>query len=175
MLYPLPLRDTLLRAAEAGLYRLHWSAKILEEVTCNLIKRGKMNPVQASRLQEVLQEAFPQASIEVPEALIDVMTNDPRDRHVLAAAVRAGAQVVVTFNLSDFRDEDLQPWDVEAQHPDVFLCHLYHSDLGAMVRVVLQQAQALKRPPISSEELLALLELQVPKFVEFVRHPSSPA
>jgi predicted nucleic acid-binding protein len=169
VLYPLPLRDTLLRAAEIGLYRPHWSDRILEEVTRNLIDRGKINIAQAERFQAVLQKAFPQASVEVLQALVDVMTNDPKDRHVLAAAVGVRAQVVVTFNLKDFQDRDLEPWDVQAQHPDVFLSHLYHIDQEAMVRVVLQQAQALKRPPMKLEELLVLLEAQVPKFVELLR------
>jgi hypothetical protein len=49
------------------------------------------------------------------------------------------------------------------------LSHLYHIDQEAMVRVILQQAQALKRPPMTLEELLVLLESQVPKFVERLR------
>jgi hypothetical protein len=53
------------------------------------------------------------------------MTNDPGDRHVLAAAVFAGASLIVTFNLKDFSEKALAPWQIEAQHPDTFLCTLY--------------------------------------------------
>lgn len=174
VLYPLPLRDTLLRAAEAGLYRPHWSDRILEEVMRNLIECGKLNLAQASKLQEVLQKAFPQAATDVPQALIDVMTNHPKDRHVLAAAVSIRAELIITFNLKDFQDEDLRPWAVQAQHPDDFLAHLYDLDLEAMVQVVRQQAQALKRPPMYLEELLTLLALQVPKFVQLIQKYHSP-
>ncbi|AGY60444.1 PIN domain-containing protein [Gloeobacter kilaueensis] len=174
VLYPLPLRDTLLRAAGAGIYRPHWSLAILEEVTRNLLKRGRLNQLQADDLQQALQKAFPQAIVEVPMALIAAMTNHPKDRHVLAAAVRIGAQVIVTTNIKDFQKEDLQPWDVEAQHPDAFLCHLYHIDPQAMVQAVVRQAQALKRPPMSVQELLERLELQVPQFAALVREVECP-
>ncbi|MFO0135945.1 MAG: hypothetical protein ACK56U_20305, partial [Planctomyces sp.] len=56
------------------------------------------------------------------ETLIDAVTlPDPDDRHVLAAAIRAGADLIVTFNLKDFPEKDLKPYGIEAQHPDDFL------------------------------------------------------
>jgi hypothetical protein len=87
------LRDTLLRAAEAGLYRPYWSQEILDGATRNLVMTGRMTEEQAIRLQTQIQRAFPQALIEVPDTLIESMTNDPADRHVLAAAVFAGATI----------------------------------------------------------------------------------
>src|SRR5712691_5105005 len=48
------------------------------------------------------------------EALIDEMVNDPKDRHVLAAAVRGGAELLVTENLRDFPAEALSPYDLQA-------------------------------------------------------------
>jgi len=55
------------------------------------------------------------------DSLIDGMTNDPKDRHVLAAAVRANAEVIVTFNLRDFPEPALKPYDILTVHPDDFL------------------------------------------------------
>ncbi|MCA9815365.1 MAG: hypothetical protein KC652_09630 [Cyanobacteria bacterium HKST-UBA01] len=61
VLFNRPVTDTLLRAAEYGLYRVHWTQRILDETTGSLIKRSKMNRAQASHLQEELAKAFPEA------------------------------------------------------------------------------------------------------------------
>ncbi len=100
-------RDTLLRAAEAGLYRPYWSERILGEVRRNLIelltRRGRADPdVAVSYLIDEMCGQFPEAMVEGYEPLIPVMTNEERDRHVLAAAVVCRAQVIVTENLGDF-------------------------------------------------------------------------
>ena len=94
------LRDTLLRMAEVNLYRVHWSQEILEGATRNLIEAGRMTNAKAVRLQKMLENAFPEAMVEVPTELVQVMSNDPGDRHVLAAAVVAKATVIVTYNLT---------------------------------------------------------------------------
>jgi hypothetical protein len=64
------------------------------------------------------------------------MTNNPKDRPVLAAAVACGAQTIVTFNLKDFPPGPLAPWSVEAQSPDEFLIHQYHLDPETVFTVV---------------------------------------
>ena len=89
------------RHALAGhdLYRVHWSRKILDETTKNLIERGKMNKDQAAHLVSEMAKAFPEAMIEVPQQQIDAMRNDPKDRHVAACAVCAAAEVICTINV----------------------------------------------------------------------------
>ena len=76
VLYPMYLRDTLLRMAEVNLYRVHWSQEILEGATRNLIEAGKMTNAKAARLQKMLENAFPEAMVEVPTELVQVMSND---------------------------------------------------------------------------------------------------
>jgi polyhydroxyalkanoate synthesis regulator phasin len=99
VLFNAPVRDTLLRAAEYGLYRVHWSELILEETTRNLIASGKMSQAQAVYFVAELARAFPEALTKVPDKQIDAMKNEPGDRHVAACAVCAQAEVVVTFNV----------------------------------------------------------------------------
>lgn len=87
-------RDTLLRAAEKNLYRPYWTEEILEEVRRNLaamlMKRGHTHAAAAAQhLIDELRAQFPEALVEGYEALTLSMTNDPKDRHVLAAAVVA--------------------------------------------------------------------------------------
>src|SRR5438445_2205186 len=85
VLFPLTLRDTLLRAAEAGVFQLYWSDAILAEVRRNLVRTDMASDEQAARLVSVMSAAFPEALITGHESLIDSMPNDPKDRHVVAA------------------------------------------------------------------------------------------
>lgn len=103
VLFNRPVTDTLLRAAEYGLYRVHWSKNILDETTRNLIEKRKITNSQAAHLQRELAKAFPEALVSFPDNLIEKMTNSKSDRHVVAAAVMAHAQVIVTFNLKHFK------------------------------------------------------------------------
>jgi hypothetical protein len=100
------------------------------------------------------------------EALITAMKNDEKDRHVVAAAVKAGAQMIVTSNLKHFRE---LPEGIEAQSPDDFLCNLFDLDPDGMVELVREQAAALKKPKRSYEELLDGLSKFVPEFVAALR------
>ena len=64
VLFPMPLRDTLLRIAERGLYRLHFSQEILDETTRNLVKKNRMTPEQAVRYQDCMKQFFPESLVE---------------------------------------------------------------------------------------------------------------
>lgn len=122
VLYPFTLRDTLLRAAAAGLFQAYWSEEILDEATRNLVDHGVMHAAQAARLRAAMANAFPEALVSGHEHLTAGLKSDEKDRHVVAAAVKAGAQVIVTANLADFRH---LPEGIEAQSPDEFLTNLF--------------------------------------------------
>jgi hypothetical protein len=95
------------------------------------------------------------------EVLVQGLTlPDQDDRHVLAAAIRAGAQVIVTYNLADFPATELDTYGIEAQHPDTFIMHLLDLAPAVVATVVKEQREALRNPPRSAEELLATLESQ---------------
>jgi len=79
---------------------------------------------------------------------------DPNDGHVLAAAIRSNAQVIVTFNLKDFPDAVLAPFGIEAKHPDDFVLDAIGLAPGAIATIVSQQTGALKSPPVSRAEML---------------------
>jgi predicted nucleic acid-binding protein len=158
VIFPMPLCDTLLRAAEAELYEVHFSQEILDGATRNLVKKGRMTEVKAARFQEVIKNTFPEGIIEVPASLVEAMTNHPGDRHVVAAAIVANAKVIVTDNLKHFPKEALEPYDIEAQHPDVFLTELFDNDPESMVEVIRQQVEDLKNPPHNVAEIIERLE-----------------
>lgn len=161
------VRDTLLRAAEYSLFRVHWSQQILDETTKNLVGKNKMNLEQAAHLVRELANAFPEAIVEVPDDMIASMKNDLKDRHVAAAAVSSSAQVIVTFNTPDFKPEHLGQLNIEAQHPDVFLLYLFGLQPGLLITILIEQAQDLT--DVTLDQLLVKLERHVPRFVSAAR------
>lgn len=173
VLIPAPLRDTLLRAAEAGLYRVQWSDDILEEVRRNLVSELGRTEEQSQRLVEAIRGAFPEALGTGYAPLTAAMTNHPKDRHVLAAAVVAGAQVIVTNNLKDFPTAALAPLSIEAQAPDDFLISLFDLDPDQMVQIVTRQAQDLRAPPMAFADLMRILEKHAPRFAGRIRARAS--
>jgi predicted nucleic acid-binding protein len=119
VLYPAYVCDTLLRLADAEAYRPLWSTDVLLELRRSLVDRG-LPADRVDRRIAQMSQSFPDAMVVGYESLIEAMGNDPKDRHVLAAAVRANAEVIVTFNLSDFPEPALKPYDIVAVRPDDF-------------------------------------------------------
>lgn len=111
-LYPAHLRDSLLRLAERHFFEPLWTEEILSELSKALARSG----IGASPVEHLLgemREAFPEASIDGYQDLIKSMLSpDPADRHVLAAAVRANAGAIVTFNRRDFPPEAVELYEI---------------------------------------------------------------
>jgi predicted nucleic acid-binding protein len=170
VLIPMKLTDLLLRLAEANTYRLLWSDEVLAEVERNLPDLG-VHPDKARWRIEQMRCAFPDALVTGYEALIPAMTNHPKDRHVLAAAVRADAAVIVTNNLTDFRSEDLQPYDIDAVHPDDFLLDQLDLYPAQTVRCVREQITACRNPAIATDEFLMTFAKTVPRFASMISEP----
>jgi hypothetical protein len=167
-LYPVVLRETLLRTAAAGLYRPIWSGRVIHEVLRHQTAHGRLTAGQAASLQDRLARDFPDAWVLPDEELIARMTNHHRDRHVLAAAVMAGATVVVTPNLKDFPPPALQPYGIQALHPAAFLTGLYQADPTG-IRRELEQLAASWEPPVPLATLLDWLQTTAPRFARTVR------
>ena len=168
VLYPAHLRDTVLRLAERGLYRALWSADIVDELRRNLAE--VVDPTAVDHLLDQMAAAFPDAEVTGYQSLLDGLTCDPKDRHVLAAAVRADAAAIVTFNTNDFPDHSVEPFELDVIHPDTFL--LDQLDLGpvAVIQELVQQAAANRRAPKTVPQLLDALERAgVPAFADEVR------
>ena len=104
VLYPNTLRDLLIRIAQSGTVQARWTDKILEEMTSSLQRnRPDTRPERLHRLRELMNGAVRDCLVSGYEPLIEgLKLPDPGDRHVLAAAIKAGAQVIVTRNLKDF-------------------------------------------------------------------------
>jgi predicted nucleic acid-binding protein len=159
VLYPAPLRDFLVWLALSGRFRARWTALIHDEWVRNLLKnRPELDPLQLARTVSLMNKAIPDALVTGHDTLIDGLTlPDPDDRHVLAAAIRCGANVIVTFNERDFPAAYLTSFGVEVQHPDEFIDNLFDLDQAAVVAAARRQRGALKNPPIEVDRYLEIL------------------
>lgn len=159
VLYPAPLRDFLLRLAMTELFRARWTDHIHAEWMRSVLNNRKDITIkQLERTRQLMDQAVPDCLVTNYENLIDSLKlPDPDDRHVLAAAMRCQAGVIVTFNLNDFPSDILGQYGIEAQHPDEFIGHLLDLDPGAVCNAARQQRQALRNPPKSSGEFLDTL------------------
>lgn len=168
-LFGIRLTDLILRLADEGAFRALWSEEVLEEVRRNVIRTG----IEAADIDHritAMRQYFPDALVTGYEGLTDALTCDPKDRHVLAAAVRAKADVLVTFNLKDFPDESLEPFDVEVVHPDDFLLDQLDLFPGVVIRVLHELADDYIDPPVTVDDVLETLRRAgVPRFVADVR------
>lgn len=171
VLYPVYLRDVVLRFAYAGVFQLYWTDQILHEMTRNIKKKvPEERHDRVDRTVAQMRAAFPEAMVTGHENLIPSMTNHPKDHHVLAAAVHAGVDLLVTSNVGDFPRSSCEPYNIDVQPPDDFLCYQWELRNPEHLTYILENwAANLVSPPIPLETLLEEhLYNRVPKFSETV-------
>lgn len=159
VLHPASVRDLLVRLGMTGRFQARWTEEILDEMVASVARRQPEVPMERlTRTRELMCEAIPDCLVSGYEQLIDGLElPDPDDRHVLAAAIRASADVIVTFNLRDFPGEQLDRYSIDAQSPDVFVLHLVDLAPAAVAGVLHEQAADLRNPPRTVEELVERL------------------
>ncbi|MEA2690189.1 MAG: hypothetical protein QOJ39_2293 [Candidatus Eremiobacteraeota bacterium] len=162
----MPLCDTVLRLAALGLFEAYWSETILSEVGRTLAKFGK-SQVQIERRLSQMRQAFPEAIVAGFDFLIPAMTNDEKDRHVLAAAVSAGVNQVVTQNTRDFPPESADPYEIEILSPDEFLLNVVDLYPKQTLVAIRQQSEALRREN-GLDAVISKLAMQVPQFAQAI-------
>lgn len=169
VLYGAILNDFVLELAERGLFRPLWSEDVLFELSKNLVKNGE-DQERVEKRVAAMTTFFADAMVSGYENLVPEMTNDSEDRHVLAAAVRGGAEVLVTFNLKDFPEQSVNAFDIEVVHPDDFLLDqldLYHAQT---LRALVETVEDYDSPAMTVEDfLLALTRAGVPRFAAAAR------
>jgi predicted nucleic acid-binding protein len=162
VLYPAPLRDLLMWLALTDVFRARWTDAIHEEWMQSLLKdRPDLPRARVERTRDRMNAYVRDCLVTEYEDLIEALTlPDPDDRHVLAAAIRAHADVIVTYNLDDYPRDILQGYRIEAQHPDEFVSRLLDVAPSTVYWAVRQQRENLKNPPRTAEQLLETLERQ---------------
>jgi len=163
----MPLADTLLRLAGGRrLYLPKWTDQIMTEVNRNLAENFGLTDEQVAYRESEIRRHFPEAWVEGHEDLISAMTNHPKDRHVLAAAVRCNAEVIVTLNVKDFPRTALDPYSITAMGPSTFLRNLYDLDPEVVANTLARQATSINK---TVEYVLDRLSVNAPGFVSFFK------
>jgi predicted nucleic acid-binding protein len=160
VLYPSTLRDLLIRLAQTGLIHARWTEQILDEMFAALKRSNpQLDPVKLHRTRTLMNRAVRDWKITGYEPLIDSLKlPDLDDRHVLAAAIRAGAQLIVTSNLRDFPASDVHPWNIQVKSPDEFVRDQISLNRSMVYAAVQQISNSWKNPPGSIDDVLDRLE-----------------
>jgi predicted nucleic acid-binding protein len=171
VLYGYLSRDLLLSLAQADLYHARWTNKITQEWNSNLVRN---KPELAGRLDALvsrMHQAVPDCLVENFEHLIGSLTlPDPKDRHVLAAAIMGHADAIVTLNLKDFPQDLLDPYNIEVQHLDDFIVNqLEMRPIQALGAIKAMRARQCK-PALTALALIELIERRgMPQTAQFLR------
>ena len=160
-----------MQLAMTGMFRAKWSDAIYDEWIRSLLnQRPDLTREKLQRTRDNMNAHVDGLVTDYESLIPGLWLPDPNDRHVLAAAIRARADVIVTFNLADFPESSLSQFEIAAQHPDEFIHHLIDLNPDAVCEAARQQRANLKKPPRTVEEFLQTLEQQhLPETLEFLR------
>jgi predicted nucleic acid-binding protein len=148
---------------------VYFTHEILREMRRNVLRDYPIEPSAIDRTIRQMVAAFEEGLIEDYEHLIPRMTNHPKDRHVLAAAVKADVDVIVTDNTKDFPEGSLMEYEIEVRTPEAFLTDCLESFPEQMREMMRRWSGDLDHPPMSELEILDTLSRSLPRFSQAMR------
>ena len=158
-------RNLLLSLAEGEFFRLRWSALVLDEVERAITRLYAQKHLEdgaqrAAKARREMERAFEEAVVSGYEDLQPGLGElpDANDAHVIAAAVKTRASVIVTENLRDFPERILRPLDLEAKTADEFIADTVDLDIGRAIPMIRRMRERLKLPEKTAEALLLDME-----------------
>lgn len=157
VIYPLWIRDLLFWFAHYDLYTQKWSPHIFDEWK-DVMKRKGISEKEINKRISTVNEAFPDAMVKNYEPLVRMLDlPDEKDKHVLAAAIKTNANLIVTNNLKDFPSDYLASFSLSSKSADNFLTDIidlnHETSIKAFKDLVLQK----KNPPYDKYEILDIL------------------
>ncbi len=169
--YPFRTRDVLFTFAQHGLFRARFTNQIMDEWTRNLIENKPELKDSVRRQERVIREVFEECFVTGFEPLVSGLNlPDKDDRHVLAAAIKCSAQVIVTENKKDFPEDILEEYSVEALSADDMLANTYDLFPIDGARALRAVRQRYGNPPFTASEfLLDLTKCGMPKLAAMAR------
>jgi hypothetical protein len=162
ILYPFHLRNIVVQAAVDRLVEARWTDEIHDEWVRNLAADAPSIPFERLRTtRRLMNDALPAARVGGYEALIPgVNLPDSGDRHVVAAAVVAGASVILTWNLRDFPARELKKFGLRRETPDAFLADLYEKVPDLMIGSLANARRNLSKSRVSALDFIEILNNQ---------------
>ena len=154
VIFPIEIRDLLFWLASYDLYTPRWSDHIFDEWVKVMHDKGVSSEVIQSRTA-VADAAFPDARVENYALLIDSLElPDPKDRHVLAAAIKTNANVIVTNNLKDFPADYLAMFGLIAKSADDFIADVIDLNPEMAVKAFRELVVNRRNPDLDEFEVL---------------------
>lgn len=166
VLFPVVLRDVFLEFSVSGLLRTLWTSEILAEFSKALVRTSRHSEDSAAGLVSELQAFFPSSFVDGYEHLtLNNLCSDPKDEHVLGAAIHSKADAIATFNIKDFPNDLLESFGIKLSHPDTLLTEVFESNTGLACKVLGRVVGNYDRSPTTAAELSARLNRsQLPRF-----------
>ena len=153
VLYSAALRDLIIALFLTDTIEIHWSSDILDEMAAALVSNRRATVAGAQRLIADLTRHFPEAAVVSAPLPATVTLPDPRDHHVLGAAMAAQASILLTFDLNDFPATELAKCGpIQATHPDVFFQAMLTIDEFSVIRALAECRRKLVRKPMTPAE-----------------------
>ena len=175
VLYPFHLRNLLIQLAVERLVIARWTDAIHEEWIRSLAKAGDVSRDRLLATRDLMKAVLPEADVQdYKRHEGTVALPDPNDHHVLAAAIEAGASIILTWNLKHFPESETAKYNVAVRDPDGFLTALCGEDAETVAAVVDAARANLRLSEPTAEEYLQALENQgLKSFVTLIRATSS--
>lgn len=166
VLFPVVLRDVFLEFSVSGLLRTFWTSEILVEFSRALVRTSRHSEDSAAGLVSEMQAFFPSSFVDGYEHLTHSnMCADPKDEHVVGAAIHIKADAIATFNLKDFPKDLFEYFGIRLSHPDNLLTDVFESNTGLTCQVLGTVVGNYDRSPTTAAELSArLIRSQTPRF-----------
>lgn len=160
VLFPIVIRDYLIWLSIHGLYTPKWSVKLLEEFNSIFEKKKKgLSTEQIKRQIQLMNTACPNALVEKYEGLLSsIELPDENDKHVVAAALKCNANVIVTYNLKDFPSDYLDSIGLAAVDPDTFIADMIDLSPDQCCDAFQEMVLAKNKPPYTETEYLIILK-----------------
>jgi predicted nucleic acid-binding protein len=149
-----------MRLSKTGLFKAHWTERIHEEwISSVLRKRPDIDESKLLAVKLLMDKYIEDALVTNYESIEkNLHLPDPKDTHVLAAAIKSKADAIVTFNIKDFPESTLKMYDIEVLHPDEFIAYQIGLSPPKVFLELKKMRSSLKNPPFTPNEFLISLE-----------------
>jgi hypothetical protein len=154
VIYPVIIRDLLFWFAHYDMYTPKWSKHIFDEWKDVMKKKG-VSPEESEKRVQKANDAFPDALVQNYDGLIEHLSlPDLKDCHVLAAAIKINAHVIVSNNVKHFPEKVLEGFGLKIKTADDFLTDIIDLNADTAIEAFKEMVLNKKNPELDEYEIL---------------------